>query len=89
LRCLARQLDDARALTLAPDLGDSFGRLQAEIRSVLSTIDSVLTTLERRPAVEQGAPPERETTRGGAPAVAASANRGATPSDADWPYLAF
>jgi hypothetical protein len=72
---LARQLDDARALTLAPDLSDSLGRLQIEIRSV------VLTTLEQRTALEREAP-------GGRAPVVARPSYAAT-AEEDWPYLAF
>jgi len=80
LRRLARRLDDARALTLVCDLSDSFGRLQIEIRSVL-------TALEQRAAVEPRTALERETP--GAPVAARPATRYAMTADADWPYLAL
>jgi hypothetical protein len=89
LRRLARRLDDARALTLVCDLSDSFGRLQIEIRSVLSALDSVLTTLEQRAKVEQRTALERETPGSRAPVAARPATRYAMTADADWPYLAL
>ena len=38
LRRLARQLEDARALTWSSDLSDTFGRSQTEIRSLLAAV---------------------------------------------------
>src|SRR5882757_4918520 len=83
---LARQLDDARALTLAPDLSDSLGRLQIEIRSVLTALER-RTALEQRTAPEQRTALERETPVGLTSVVAGPSY--AAPADADWPYLAF
>jgi hypothetical protein len=83
---LARQLDDARALTLAPDLSDSLGRLQIEIRSVLTALEQ-RATLEQCTALEQRTTLERETPVGLTSVVAGPSY--AAPADADWPYLAF
>jgi hypothetical protein len=38
LKMLARELADARALTWVPELSDSFGRSQAEIRSLTAAL---------------------------------------------------
>ena len=38
LRAFMRELDDARALTLAPDLSDSFGRSQRELRALAAVL---------------------------------------------------
>jgi hypothetical protein len=67
---------------LAPDLSDSLGRLQIEIRSVL-------TALEQRTHGARTARTalERETPVGLTSVVAGPSY--AAPADADWPYLAF
>lgn len=51
LKALARELDDARSLTLAADLSDSLGRAQAHMRPLLDQ-------LELRVRIERGAKPE-------------------------------
>ncbi len=38
LKALLRELDDARALTLAPDLSDIFGRSQSELRALAKAL---------------------------------------------------
>jgi hypothetical protein len=40
LRKVARELDDARALTWSPTLSDTLGRLQAEIRSLTRELEA-------------------------------------------------
>jgi len=39
LRRVARELDDARALTLSPDLSDTLGRSQTQIRRLIKELD--------------------------------------------------
>jgi len=75
LRKLARQLDDARALTWSADLSDSFGRSQIEIRSILAALahetDSAVDT-----AHQSGLNSSRS-------------EEFAARIEGDWPYLAF
>lgn len=42
LKSVMRQLDDARALTWAPELSDIFGRSQLEIRALIAAADCEL-----------------------------------------------
>lgn len=78
LRRLARQLEDARALTWSSDLSDALGRSQTEIRSLLAAVagETAAAGVSRSPQPELG------LVDGGVGAL--------TPAIAgDWPYLAF
>jgi hypothetical protein len=88
LRCLARELDDARALTCSTELSDTFGRSQAQIRTSIKE-------LEAAALVEMGADVRNANARN-----ADGRNRDARNPDAGnpdagdegrvgWPYLAF
>jgi hypothetical protein len=82
LRKLARQLDDARALTWSADLSDSFGRSQIEIRSILAALaretDSAVDTAHR-----SNLDAHRSNLDG------SRSGEFAAPIEGDWPYLAF
>ncbi|MGO9512958.1 MAG: hypothetical protein ACLP2F_04870 [Steroidobacteraceae bacterium] len=87
LRQLARQLDDARALTLTPDLSDAFGRLQMEIRSLIAALGHQTASAHgtmRSPDSERFA--ERAAVAEGRPAIESGVGDLAPPV---WPYLAF
>jgi hypothetical protein len=79
LRHVARELDDARALTWSTELSDTLGRLQMQIRRLLAELDAgalaeagvgLETALRGGPRADR-APDEAESAAG------------------DWPYLAF
>jgi hypothetical protein len=72
LRSLARELSDVRALTCAPDLNDSFGRSQVEIRALLAAL-----------AYETGRVHVSEAST--IPPIPDA--RGAAAVGSDWPYL--
>jgi len=75
---LARQLDDARALTWTPALSDTLGRSQAELRTLMQAL-----AFETR----SGSDVERLPMHGSS---APEARRGEVPAfEGDWPYLAF
>ena len=77
LHRLARQLDDARALTWSSDLSDTFGRLQIEIRALMLALAH-----ETKSALYSERAPQRSSRSG--------SGAGLTPTiDGDWPYLAF
>jgi hypothetical protein len=78
LRQLARQLEDARALTWSSDLSDTFGRLQTEIRSVLVAVAGETAAASGSKRLPQH---ELSLADGGAAALPAI--------EGDWPYLAF
>lgn len=78
LRRLARQLDDARALTWSTDLSDTFGRSQIEIKSLVETLAH-----ETNGAVAAERAPSR-----GAP-VDSRVGDLVPRIEGDWPYLAF
>jgi hypothetical protein len=73
LRRLARELDDARAVTWSPELSDSFGRAQLEIRSLLLELQSQTQALDGNIS---------QPVQAAALAIDAMA-------PADWPYLAI
>ena len=75
---LARQLDDIRALTWAPDLSDSLGRSQFEINSLLEAV-----------ARETGSNCDRPQLAPSRPLAANGAGNLADPIDGGWPYMAF
>lgn len=77
LQRVARELDDARALTWSPTLSDTLGRSQKEIRALMNELAAGVFA-------ETG-------TRLEAPATVAAMTgerRGEIPA-ANWPYLAF
>jgi hypothetical protein len=77
LRRLARQLADARALTLSQDLGASLGRSQLEIKALLEALAQ-----ETRSASDPVRLPDR-------PGAASGLETFANSIQGDWPYLAF
>lgn len=79
LQRVARALDDARALTRSPDLSDTLGRSQAEVRGLLKEL-------------QMGA--RHEAGFDTATTLKVDARSGAIRDDAravagNWPYLAF
>jgi hypothetical protein len=79
LRKVARELDDARALTWSPTLSDTLGRLQAEIRSLTREL-------------EAGARAEAGSRSEAAARVDVGGVKGrgdASGVAANWPYLAL
>lgn len=74
MRGVGRELDDARALTLSPDLSDDWGRSQIQVRRLIAELeggprqDTELRGLAR----ERDSIPDAESEVGG-----------------NWPYLAF
>jgi hypothetical protein len=84
LRVLSRELDDARALTWAADLSDSFGRSQYEIRSLIAAIEYEAEDT-REPAVAR---PARVPQRG-ASVIASAMPECTVHAAGDWPYLAL
>jgi hypothetical protein len=76
LQSVARELDDARALTWSADLSDTFGRSQAQLRGLLAE-------------AEAGARKEagsHNDSVADAPSEAVEEDSNLT---GDWPYLAF
>ena len=75
---LARQLEDARALTWSTDLSETFGRSQTEIRSLLAAVagETAASGSKRLPQ------PELSLADGGVGALSPAI-------EGDWPYLAF
>jgi hypothetical protein len=79
LRKVARELDDARALTWSPTLSDTLGRLQAELR--------VLTReLEGDARAEAGS---RSEVAAGVDVGGVKGRSDASGVAANWPYLAL
>jgi hypothetical protein len=79
LRRVARELDDARALTLSADLSETFGRSQTQIRNLIEKLDT-------------GARGESGTCRETASREAQADDTRADEAGSDagnWPYLAF
>jgi hypothetical protein len=73
VRQMARELDDARALTWSSDLSDTFGRSQTEIRSLIEALEKETETGGQRASMRR---------RSLVPA-------GPTSASADSPYLAL
>ena len=92
---LSRELDDARALTRAADLSDSFGRSQNEIRSLIAAVECAAgaaeaTALPRPVPQPRAVPPlPRRTEMPRRPAPVSGSSAAATAAGGDWPYLAF
>jgi hypothetical protein len=79
LQSVARELDDARALTWSTDLSDTFGRSQAQLRRLMAE-------------VEAGARKEAGKDAGSRSVIvpdAASAGGEEANLAGNWPYLAF
>jgi len=78
LRRVARELDDARALTLSTELSDTLGRSQAQLRRLIQELDAGARAEEGNhdAASRLGARPGERTDDPGSAA-------------ANWPYLAF
>lgn len=79
LQKVARQLDDARALTWSPALSDTLGRSQAEIRALMKELAIAVRT-EAGTRIDAGA---------GARLDASGARGDGTTVAANWPYLAL
>jgi hypothetical protein len=79
LRRVARELDDARALTWSSDLSDTFGRSQMQIRSLIKELDAEALN----EAASRHEAPVRLDTRTGNRRDDASSIAG------NWPYLAI
>ena len=77
LQTVARELDDARALTWSPTLSDTLGRSQAEIRALMKEL-AADARQEAGSRIETGAGLEAGAVRRDGQRVAAN-----------WPYLAF
>jgi hypothetical protein len=77
LQSVARELDDARALTWSPTLSDTFGRSQAEIRALMEELAAGVRQ-EAGARIEADAGLEAVAVRGDGQRVATN-----------WPYLAF
>jgi len=79
LRGVARELDDARALTLSSALSDTLGRSQMQIRALIKELDASA----RHETGSRHEPAPRVETRIGA--VGDDSNR----VEGSWPYLAI
>jgi hypothetical protein len=80
LRNLAREVDDARALTWSPDLSDALGRMQIRMRRLVNELDLSAVS-------ETGA----GVTQRAKAATCAETNRSLERIEGDnsWPYLAI
>jgi hypothetical protein len=79
LRRVARELDDARALTLSSDLSDTLGRSQTRIRGLIQELDADA----RNEAGSRHETAPRVETRTGAVRNDSGSVAG------NWPYLAI
>jgi hypothetical protein len=77
LRLISRELADARALTWSPDLSDSLGRSQVEVRRLADAVERA--ALAQAPA---GVARKPQVT------ALNAAHRSAADAPAQWPYLA-
>jgi hypothetical protein len=77
LRVVSRELADARSLTWSPDLSDSLGRSQVEVRRLVDTVERAALAL---------AP--MATPRSSQATTLSAAHRATTDGPAQWPYLA-
>jgi hypothetical protein len=73
LECVAHEVDDARALTRLPDLSDSLGRTQLQLRRLAKELDARVQSQLGAEAM---------------PAISADALDAMTAQN-DWPYLAI
>jgi len=90
LRRVARELDDARALTWSPDLSDSLGRSQLQMRRLMTEVDELMMEVDEGAGNEDGL----RDDRGSRPAVRLEIRTSADRSPAgevpgNWPYLAI
>ena len=86
LRRVARELDDARALTWSPDLSDSLGRSQMQMRRLMVEMDEGARKEGGLRADRGSRPAARLDIRTGAE----RADRGQAGEDpGNWPYLAI
>jgi hypothetical protein len=79
LRRVAREVDDARALTWSPDLSDDLGRSQARIHRLIRELE-VASLVEAGTNVDHTVRLDTRAGAGPAPAEVAEGN---------WPYLAL
>ena len=83
LRRVARELDDARALTWSSELSDSLGRSQTQIRALIKELDDgACSEAGRRNEVESRHAPRIETRTG-------AVGNDAADVAGSWPYLAI
>jgi hypothetical protein len=83
LRRVARELDDARALTWSPDLSDNLGRSQTQIRDLLKELDGGVRAEADSHETIRRAEARTSPFRGDAGRHADSGVAG------NWPYLAI
>ena len=85
LQNVARELDDARALTWSAELSDTFGRSQSQIRRLIAEAGSGARQHEgaRQTAVARNAMASRVEAR------VSAVQDGSTNLAGNWPYLAF
>jgi hypothetical protein len=81
LRCVAREVDDARALTRSPDLSDALGRIQFQLRRLAKDLDCGAQNEPGKDAVPRMNAIVRVEASGGALDAIGSEN--------NWPYLAI
>jgi hypothetical protein len=79
LQRVARELDDARALTLSSELSDTLGRAQMQIRSLIQELDA--------DAHQEGA--SRDATIARVGMRVGDRRDGASSVAGNWPYLAI
>jgi hypothetical protein len=79
LQRVARELDDARALTWSSDLSDAFGRSQMQIRSLIKELDADALN---EPASRHETPVRLDTRTG-------NRRNDAGSIAGNWPYLAI
>jgi hypothetical protein len=77
LRVISRELADARAMTWSPDLSDSLGRSQVEVRRLIDAVERAV--LAQAPV---------GVARNPQAAGSSAANRSPADGTAQWPYLA-
>ena|ERR1700722_2561188 len=83
LRRVARELDDARALTLSPHLSDSLGRSQMQMRRLMMEVDEGARSEDALRDERGSRPAARQDIR----TVAGRGQAGEDPGN--WPYLAI
>ncbi len=80
LRRVARELDDARALTWSSDLSDALGRSQRQIRGLIEELDAGVRSAS---GPRHEAPPRVDTR------IAAARDDNTGSLAGNWPYLAI
>jgi hypothetical protein len=76
LRGISRELADARALTWSPDLSDSLGRSQLEVKKLIDAAERAAIALD-----------PRAIARNSQATALNAAHRSAADAPAQWPYL--